>query len=84
MPGQGIFIGEPLARPFGGYGLLPQTGGWILTTYALRPGNYELQAADGPLGPYRPVGGFRKPGFEPLRLKLPGDQGYYRVLSTPE
>ena len=56
----------------------------MLTTSALRPGNHELQAADGPFGPYRTVGGFRKPGFEPLRLKLPGDQGYYRVLSMPE
>jgi len=26
MPGQGIFIGEPLARPFGGYRLRPQQG----------------------------------------------------------
>jgi len=84
MPGQGIFIGEPLARPFGGYRLRAQQGDWMLTTYALRPGKYELQAADGPLGPYRRAGGFRKPGFEPLRLKLPGDHGYYRVRGAPD
>jgi len=80
MPGQGIFIGEPLARPFGGYSLAAQRGRWILTTYALRPGDYELQAADDPLGPYRRVGRFRKPGFDPVRLVLPGGQDFYRVV----
>jgi uncharacterized protein (TIGR03790 family) len=79
MPGQGIFIGEPLARPFGGHSLRAQAGRWVLTTHALRPGIYGLQAADGPLGPYRPVGSFKKAGFEPLRLVLPGDHRYYRV-----
>ncbi|MGB5833221.1 MAG: TIGR03790 family protein [Thiohalocapsa sp.] len=89
MPGQGVFIGEPLARPFGGYRLSAQGQGqgqgqerWILTTYALRPGSYELQAADGPLGPYRPAGGFLKPGIAPLRLVLPGRHSYYRVLDV--
>jgi len=82
MPGQGIFIGEPLARPFGGYTLHAQAGRWILTTHALRPGEYELQAADDPLGPYQRVGGFRKRGFAPVRLLLPRDYRYYRVMGS--
>ena len=40
MPGQGIFIGEPLARPFGGYEVTPRG----------RPlGSSDLCAAAGPL-----------------------------------
>ena len=80
MPGAGICIGEPLARPFGGHRLRAQEGRWVLSTYALRPGTYEVQAAHGPLGPYRRIGGVRKAGFAPLRLVLPGDHGYYRVV----
>ena len=53
MPGQGIFIGEPLARPFGGYTLTDAGDAWVLTTYALRPGTYRLEGADDPMGPYR-------------------------------
>jgi uncharacterized protein (TIGR03790 family) len=81
MPGQGIFIGEPLAHPFGGYEVTRAGGRWVVKTYALRPGHYQLQDAEAPVGPYRAVGAFDKPGFEPLRLVLPEDtQPYYRVV----
>ena len=79
MPGQGIFIGEPLARPFGGSALKARQGRWILTCYALRPGRYELQVADEPMGPYQPWSRFGKRGFEPIRIALPGDHDYYRI-----
>jgi hypothetical protein len=38
MPGQGIFIGEPLARPFGGQEIRDAGDAWELTTRALVPG----------------------------------------------
>ncbi len=80
MPGQGIFIGEPLARPFAGHTLRQQGGQWQLTTHALRPGNYELQAAESPLGPYRRLREIRKLGFDPLRVVLPGSHRHYRII----
>ena len=52
-PGQGIFIGEPLASPYGGYRLRRQGGRWELTTWALAPGRYRVQTAPSPVGPYR-------------------------------
>ncbi len=81
MPGQGIFIGEPLARPFGGYELIQENGRRVMKTFALQPGGYRLQASDGSVGPYRTFGGFFKPDFESLRVVLP-DNGklYYRVI----
>ncbi|AGA91772.1 TIGR03790 family protein [Thioflavicoccus mobilis 8321] len=86
MPGQGIFIGEPLARPFGGYELWRHSGRWILRTYALQPGRYLLQGAETPMGPYGTVTGFVKPSFDPTWLLLPDEDArrapYYRVVAT--
>lgn len=81
MPGQGIFIGEPLARPYGGYQLSRQDGRWVLSTYALLPGSYQLEGADSPLGPYRPIETFSKPSPRKLELTLPSPVGrYYRIV----
>jgi uncharacterized protein (TIGR03790 family) len=86
MPGQGIFIGEPLARPFGGYALLQRNGRWILRTFALPPGHYELQGAGTPIGPFQTLQGFEKPGFAPTWLVLPAEDEralpYYRIVSA--
>jgi hypothetical protein len=88
MPGQGLFIGEPLARPFGGYELLQRSGRWVLRTFALIPGRYALQGAAAPLGPYREIIRFEKSGFEPTWLVLPakdaGASAYYRIVSAPD
>jgi uncharacterized protein (TIGR03790 family) len=82
MPGQGIFIGEPLARPFGGYELNYDRGHWVLSTHALWPGLYELQAADEAIAPYQTIGVFAKPGFDPVRIRMPaGRRSYFRVVA---
>lgn len=73
MPGQGIFIGEPLSRPFGGYRLVRDGESWRLTVFALRPGRYALQAANDPIGPYRDTEQFNKDRFSPIQLTLPAD-----------
>ena len=88
MPGQGIFIGEPLARPFGGHELVRRGGRWVLGTFALRPGSYVLEGAEMPTGPYRAISRFAKPDFAPTRLVLPaegaGAAPYYRVVTASE
>ena len=84
MPGQGIFIGEPLARPFGGVELTNERGRWVARTYALTPGAYELQAAADPIGPYRTVSALIKPAFEPIRIELPDPPAaVYRLIPAP-
>ena len=56
MPGQGLFIGEPLARPFAGVNQLGRDGGITLSARLLTAGIYDLQAAPSLIGPYRTVG----------------------------
>lgn len=62
MPGQGVFVGEPLARPYGGFQLHWEGDDLIYTTWELEPGNYELQAGDSLLGPFTPL-----PGLQPIQ-----------------
>lgn len=56
MPGQGIFIGEPLARPFAGIRHDARDGGLTLSARLLTPGLYDVEAAPSMIGPYRSVG----------------------------
>jgi uncharacterized protein (TIGR03790 family) len=84
MPGQGIFIGEPLARPFAGIRHHTGDGGMSLSARLLAPGLYDVQAAPSMMGPYRSVG--RLPvgwGTSEIRLgKVP--PAYYRFERRAE
>ncbi len=51
-PGEGIFIGEPLASPYSGYRLTQNAQGTRLRTFLLEAGYYRLDSADYPAGPY--------------------------------
>ena len=53
MPGQGVFVGEPLARPYGGYQLHWEGNDLVYTTWELEPGLYDVQSAQTLLGPYK-------------------------------
>ena len=85
MPGQGIFIGEPLARPFAGIAHQARDGGLTVSARLIPPGLYAVQAAPSMMGPYRNVG--RLPvgwGTREIKLdKIP--PAYYRFerLSQP-
>ena len=78
MPGQGLFIGEPLARPFAGVSQQVRDGGITLSARLLAPGLYDVLAAPAMMGPYRPVA--RLPiarGTREIRLdRIP--PAYYR------
>ena len=56
-PGQGIFIGEPLARPFGSGFRTTFVGGTLtIETTTMIPGHmYTIEAADSDAGPFTPV-----------------------------
>jgi hypothetical protein len=78
MPGQGLFIGEPLARPFAGITLHGRDGGVTIESRLLAPGLYTVQAAPSMMGPYRDVGRVTVAwGTRQIKLeKLP--PAYYR------
>lgn len=78
MPGQGLFIGEPLARPFAGVSHPAREGGVTISARLLTPGLYDVQAAPSMIGPYRSVG--RLPvGWGTREIKLDHvPPAYYR------
>ena len=80
MPGQGVFIGEPLARPFAGVAHQARGGGLSVSARLLSPGLYDVQAAPSMLGPYRSVGRIPvKSGMREIRLEqVP--PAYYRFM----
>jgi len=84
MPGQGVFVGEPLARPFGGARVTHTAGGTVLRTRALPPGNYVMEASRGSVGPFTPVAAMTASGFGVRQITLPpGDPRYFRLRSAP-
>jgi uncharacterized protein (TIGR03790 family) len=78
MPGQGLFIGEPLARPFAGITHHTRDGGIALEARLLAPGLYDVKAAPSMMGPYRTVGRLPVgPGMREIKLdNVP--PAYYR------
>lgn len=81
MPGQGVFVGEPLARPFGGVRVAHEGRDVVLRTRLLRPGRYVLQAASGRIGPYRTVGEVVRATYGIGELRMPAGQApFYRLL----
>lgn len=85
MPGQGVFVGDPLARPFGGVRVTRSDAGTVVQTRALPPGNYLLQASRSSVGPYQSIGALTVTGFGVRTMTLPaGDTRFFRVRSASE
>jgi len=80
MPGQGVFVGDPLARPFGGVRVTSSAAGTAVATRAIPPGDYLLEAARSSIGPFQTIRAVRVAGFGVRHLMLPArDPRYYRV-----
>jgi uncharacterized protein (TIGR03790 family) len=86
MPGQGVFIGDPLARPFGGIRIVRSARGTVVVrTRALLPGNYIVEAAASSIGPFRPIGVLRANGFGIREIRLPADEKrFVRLRRAPD
>jgi len=85
MPGQGVFVGDPLARPFGGVRIARSSRSTVVQTRALAPGNYFVEASSSAVGPFRPVGTLRVNGFGIREIRLPGNETrFVRLRSAPE
>jgi uncharacterized protein (TIGR03790 family) len=70
MPGQGVFVGEPLARPYGGNQIHWEGDDLVYTTWELAPGEYQIQGGQTLMGPFKPLPGSQRihPGQNTLRL----------------
>ncbi len=83
-PGEGLFVGEPLANPFRGQHVRMEGDEVVLDILSLSPGLYALFGADAVVGPYSP---------EHLTIRvLPGKNEFrlgrlqkpiYRVIRVP-
>ncbi|WJW74988.1 TIGR03790 family protein [Thiohalobacter sp. IOR34] len=80
MPGEGLFVGEPLAAPFAGERLHEAKDGLLLETHALRPGHYRLLAAATPVGPFRPLPSILQVQAGQWRFRLPRVKAAYLKL----
>ena len=81
-PGEGVFIGEPLARPFAPTLKAVRPGLYELRLHSPREGALRMTRADSPMGPYRPLPQVQpiRRGANRLRLALPeSDKGYFRL-----
>ncbi|MHB1951734.1 MAG: TIGR03790 family protein [Acidiferrobacteraceae bacterium] len=83
MPGQGIFVGEPLADPFGGYSVTYRNGVLAIRTRALPPGRYAILAGNSRHGSFHAVGSIRsRGGLQTITVR--GAHGrVYRLVALP-
>jgi len=80
QPGEGIFIGEPLAAPFDGQQVEEQDDHILLTTRTLIPGLYRLLASHSPVGPFKQLPGVLKVNYHQKTFQLPKlGMNYYRL-----
>ncbi len=85
MPGEGLFVGEPLATPFGGYRIEREGDHWILDTRVLGTGLYRLETADSLVGPFHPEDRWLRTRYGRSRYRLPdlGRRVYRLVALVP-
>jgi uncharacterized protein (TIGR03790 family) len=80
QPGEGIFIGDPLAAPFDGYEVEARQDSIVLRTRILLPGLYRLRYAANPIGPYRTLPGYIKIAYHQREISLPHmGPGHYQL-----
>lgn len=80
MPGQGLFVGEPLARPFAGYSSRYANRELRIQTPVVAPGLYSVQASASMMGPYTEIARMRiQWGNKELKFS-PLNPGYYRFI----
>ena len=81
-PGEGVFVGEPLARPFAPALASRGAGRYALRLHSPREGRLHVALADSPMGPFRSLAQAPpiRRGANRLRFALPdGMSGYVRL-----
>ena len=84
-PGQGLFVGDPLARPWDGSSVDYAAGVLTITTTILQPGiTYLIQAGEGADGPWETIGEGTVGYSLNLELEVPNATApYYRIEPMP-
>jgi hypothetical protein len=82
QPGEGLFVGEPLARPWDGAVVTFEDGTLTIRTTLLAPGvDYDVQAGDGEDGPWETVFTGSVPYPVDLAIEIPNATApYYRLV----
>ena len=79
-PGEGVFIGEPLAKPFAPKLVETDDTHATLKVFAPEWKNLRLEAAASPIGPYRTADLYPlKPGLNEVRIRFPETAAFYRI-----
>lgn len=81
-PGEGVFVGEPLARPFAPSFHWNNPHEVEIRLFAVRPGTVQLTHAASPVGPFRrtgPIAPLRK-GINHIRLRVEATDGFLRPV----
>lgn len=81
QPGEGIFIGEPLAAPYDRVAIENGDGQALLRTRSLTPGIYQLSHAVSPVGPFRKLSKLLV-SYHQQAFKLPDQRGGYYLLEA--
>ncbi len=84
MPGQGIFIGEPLAKPYGGHQLTRTEDALIIRSRSIPPGRYAILGAISGVGPYLPIKRGINAGYGWQELRLANDPAIRYYMVVPE
>jgi len=84
-PGEGVFVGEPLARPFAPTLKESAPGKYELRLHSPREGRLRLERAASPMGPFSPLAQSLPitRGANRLRFALPAGMGGYVRLRWP-
>ncbi|MEO8837067.1 MAG: TIGR03790 family protein [Caldimonas sp.] len=84
MPGQGVFVGDPLARPFGGAKVAHTAAGTVVRTRAMPPGSYLVQASHSSVGPFQTIGVVTATGFGVRQMTLAAGETRFIRLRKAE
>ncbi len=82
-PGEGVFIGDPLARPFAPMLRETSSGRFELKLFSPRDGRLVFEHSPSPMGPFRRLAQQQSihRGLNVLQFAVPGDlEGYLRLL----
>ena len=83
MPGQGLFVGEPLAAPFSGAKVRREDGRIRVTARTLPSGMYAVYGSNDGLPPYSLVEDLIAVGGYPQEFSIP-DTGFAYLMVRPQ
>ncbi|MDD5035528.1 MAG: TIGR03790 family protein [Methylococcaceae bacterium] len=80
-PGEGLFIGEPLARPFAPRRVEVGHNQALLKIFSAERKNLNLETSESPIGPYHTQATYPiRPGLNEVKIHLPEQRLHYRIV----